>query len=77
MQEKNKQIELQHRKLLQEYNAILIALITVPVGMMGLSFTITNSVATTIFIGVMIFIAINSFKEDKSTELDKKSQEIE
>ena len=30
MPEKNKQIELQHKKLLQEYNAVLIALFTVP-----------------------------------------------
>lgn len=77
MQEKNKQIGLQFRKLLQEYNALLIALFTVPPGMMALTFNITKDIVSTFFIGGIVYLSLNSHKIDKSDELNDKVQEIQ
>ena len=75
MQQENKQVELIYRKLLQEYNAILIALFTVSLGAMGLSYTITQNIALTILFGGVVYLFLNSYKEDKSKEIDSRIQE--
>lgn len=77
MPEKNEQIELEYRKLLQEYNAILLALFTVPLGIMGLSFNATRNIALTLLFGGMIYLFLNSYKDDKSIELENKVLEIQ
>ena len=75
--QKNKKIELEHKKLITEYNAILISLATITIGIGGLAYTITNKTIISLFgIGIS-FLIINSEKESKSQELNEKVQEVE
>ena len=75
--QKTKKIELEHKKLITEYNAILIALATVTIGMTGLAYTITNNILLSLFNLTITFPILNAEKERKSEELNKKAQEIE
>ncbi len=76
MQGRGEKLELQYRKLLQEYNAILISLFSVPLGMMGLALSMTKNITITFLFGGVVYLFINSIKEDKSRELNDKIQEI-
>ncbi len=72
MQLKNKELkfELRYRKLLQEYNALLIAISSVSLGIAGLSYTLTKDIISTFFLTSISVIFLYSIKEDKSKELD-------
>jgi len=73
---KVKKIELQHKKLLAEYNAILIALASVTLGTPGLIYTLTKDTFLSLTGLTMVFFILNSEKESKSLELDIKINEI-
>ena len=74
---KIKKIELEHKKLLTEYNSILVALATVTIGIGGLTYSITSNIFLTIFSLTTTFLILNSEKESKPKELKNKVQEIE
>ncbi len=76
MQEKNSRIEFQYKKLLQEYNAILIAMFTVPLGTMGLAFNITKDIIFTFLSGGVFYLFLDSYRYEKSTELINKAEEV-
>lgn len=75
--QKVKKIELEHKRLLTEYNAILIALATVTIGIGGLVYTATSNIFTTLFSLTITFLILNSEKDSKSKELHNKAQEIQ
>ena len=74
--QKVKKIELKYKKLLTEYNAILIALATVTMGIGGLVYTITNNILLSLFGLAMSFLILNTEKYSKSQELDNKINEL-
>ena len=71
-----KKIELQHKKLLAEYNAILIALASVTLGTAGLIYTLTKDTFLSLTGLTIVFFILNSEKESKSLELDIKINEL-
>ncbi|MEK6952405.1 MAG: hypothetical protein AABX29_05295 [Nanoarchaeota archaeon] len=73
---KIKKIELEHQKLLTEYNAILIALATMTLGVGGLIYTLTENILLSLVGLSLIFFILNSEKESKSKEVDDKVKEI-
>lgn len=74
--QKIKKIELEHKKLLAEYNSILIALASVTIGITGLIYTLTKNTILSLVGLVIIFLILSSERENKSKELNKKVQEI-
>lgn len=56
--QKDKKIELEHKKLLTEYNAILISLTTVSIGIGGLAYTITNNIIISFLVWPSVFLSL-------------------
>ena len=56
--QKIKRIELQYKKLIAEYNAILISLATVTIGIAGLVYTLTNNILLSLTGLTLIFIML-------------------
>ncbi len=74
--QKIKKIELQHKKLLAEYNAILVALATFTIGLGGLIYTLTKDIFLSLTSLIMIYLILNNEKDRKSQELNNKINEI-
>ena len=83
MQKQNKKwnlqkiiINLEYKKLLQEYNAWLIALITITLSILTFSYTIYHDVSVSLIWSLTILIVLDSRREKKSEELKNKINEI-
>lgn len=83
MREQNKKweiqkniVDLEYKKLLQEYNAWLIALISVTLGLLGFIYNSTKDISIALFWSVITVIVLNSKRENKSGELKNKIEEI-
>ena len=74
--QKIKRIELEHKKLIAESNALLLALASVTLGTAAFIYTLTsNSILSLIGLALVLFI-INSEKENKSKEIENKVNEL-
>ena len=71
-----KKIELEHKKLLAEYNSIFIALASVTLGTAVLIYTLTKNIILSLVGLAIIFLILSSEKESKSKEISNKVQEI-
>lgn len=67
-----KKIELEHKKLLAEYNAILLALVSTTIGIATLLYMLTKDIKISLIGLILSFLILNSEKESKSNELDLK-----
>ena len=73
----NKNIkDLEYKKLLNEYNAWLIALISISVAILGFMYTVTNDITFSFLSALTSLFAINVKREEKSEELKEKIVEI-
>lgn len=68
-------IDLEYKKLLQEYSALLIAMFSITVAFMALIYTITTDISLTFIGGVLTYLVLNQQKENKEIELEQKINE--
>jgi xanthine/uracil/vitamin C permease (AzgA family) len=68
-------IDLEYKKLLQEYSAILIAMFSITIAFMALIYTITDDISLTFISGILTYLILNQQKENKEIELEHKINE--
>lgn len=74
--QKNKKIEFEYKKLITEYNALLLTLASATIGFGVFLFTLTKNIASSIIGFVLFFIIVNDFKEEKSKQIKRKINEF-
>ena len=65
-------LELRYKKLLTEYNALLLAMGTITLGLLIFSYNITSNLAVSIFVSILTF----QFLSAKKIEIEDKLEEI-
>lgn len=68
-------IDLEYRKLLHEYNATLVAITSVTVGVLAFFYNITKDLLSSFIIVSIIFLALDSKREEISQKLNLKINE--
>ncbi len=82
MQQKNKNweiaknvIDLEYKKLLHEYNAYLIAMTSVTIGLLAFAYNITKDLFSSLTLVVIVYLALDSRREEVSQKLNLKIKE--
>ena len=68
--------DLEHKKLISDYNASLAAIISVTLGIVGISYQISKSWILSFLIGIIAFSLINSVRKDIEDKIKNKIDEI-
>lgn len=69
-------LDLEHRKLLSEYNALLVAMASVTLGIAGLIYTLVRDMYLSLIGLSATYIILDLLRSDKSNELNKKAAQI-
>ena len=82
MQQKNKNweiaknvIDLEYRKLLHEYNAYLITMTSVTISLLAFAYNITKDLISSLTLVVIVYLALDSKREEASQKLNLKIRE--
>ncbi len=68
-------IDLEYRKLLHEYNAILIAITSVTIGVLAFVYNTTKNLTFSLIVVGVTYIVLDSKKEEVSQKLNFKIKE--
>lgn len=68
--------DLEHKKLISDYNASLAAIISATIGITGISYQIFKNWVISFFIGVFVFLMINMIRKNINKKLKEKLTEI-
>ncbi|MBI2128603.1 hypothetical protein HYU07_00035 [Candidatus Woesearchaeota archaeon] len=68
-------IDLEYRKLLHEYNAVLIATTSVIIGLPAFIYNVTKDLLSSLIIAAVIWLILNSKREEVAQKLDLKVNE--
>ena len=68
-------IDLEYRKLLHEYNAILIAITSVTIGILVFVYNTTRNVAFSLIVVGIVYIVLDLKREEISQKLNLKIKE--
>ncbi|MBI2507352.1 hypothetical protein HYV89_00175 [Candidatus Woesearchaeota archaeon] len=68
--------DLEHRKLISDYNASLAAIISATIGITGISYQVFKNWIISLFIGAFVFLMINMIRKNINRKLKEKIIEI-
>ncbi len=68
--------DLEYKRLLQEYSAILIALYSMTIGILGFTYKLTGDITLTTIAGGISYLILNTLRKTKKDELDKKVNKL-
>lgn len=69
-------IELEYKKLLSEYSALLIALASVTLGVAGLIYTLKHDAKLSLFGLMFTYFVITVLRQEKAEELNRKTEQL-